>query len=244
MSPGESMPIIGDLLDHLGPDRPVQDVLIGAHWTAVQSEHLGLASALREPCPDHPASPVKEAGRLREQTARQLCRLARSSSTLEASLGLAAINSLLPGVAGDEINAEQLIVQKGSGKRVAIIGHFPFVSRIRDQVKDLWVLERRPRPGDLSEEEADRILPRADVVAISATTLINHTLDGILKRCRRNGYRIMLGATTPFSHLLFDHGLHALCGVQVEDAPLVLRLIQEGATFRQIRGLRRICIQR
>ena len=238
------MPVIEDLLAGLGPDRPVRTVLIGAHWTAVESRHLGLASALREPCPDHPASPVEDAGGLTDWSALELCRLARSTSTLEASLGLAAVNSLLDPVAGEEINAEELIVRRGAGRGVAVIGHFPFVARIREQVRDLWVLERRPRPGDLSAEQADDILPRADVVAVSATTLINHTLGGILDRCRPDSFRIMLGATTPLSKVLFEHGFQALCGVQVDDPAQVLRFVGQGAIFRQIRGLRRICIQR
>jgi len=238
------MPVIEDLLAGLGPDRPVRQALIGAHWTAVESRSLGLASALREPCPDHPADPVKDAGALAEHSALEICRLARSQSTLEASLGLAAVNSLLDPMAGEEINAEQLIVEKGTGRGVAVIGHFPFISRLREQVRDLWVLEKRPRPGDLSAEQADDILPRADVVAISATTLINHTLDAILSRCRPDSFRIMLGATTPLSDVLFDHGFQALCGVQVDDAARVLRFVAQGATFRQIRGLRRICIRR
>jgi len=170
--------------------------------------------------------------------------LAHSNSTLEASLGLAAVNSLLDPVAGEQINAEELIVRRGAGRGVAVIGHFPFVSRIREQVGELWVLEKRPRPGDLSAEQADDILPRADVIAISATTLINHTLEGILKRCRLDSFRIMLGATTPLSEVLFEHGFQALCGVQVDDADRVVRFVGQGATFRQIKGLRRICIQR
>jgi uncharacterized protein (DUF4213/DUF364 family) len=238
------MPIVDDLIAGLKSDGPVQEVLVGAHWTAVQTKHLGLASTLRDPCPDHPANPVKDAGRLKEQTALQLCRLAGSASPLEATIGMAAINSMLDRVDGEELNAEQLITARGADKNIAVIGHFPFVSRIRDQVRALWVLENRPQPGDLSASAAGDVLPQADVVAISATTLINHTLDGILENCRRDSYRIMLGATTPLSPVLFDYGFHALCGVQVEDPQIVLRCAQEGATFRQMKGVRLVCIQR
>jgi uncharacterized protein (DUF4213/DUF364 family) len=162
---------------------------------------------------------------------------------MEASIGLATINSMLPEVQGEELNAEQLIVEKGAGKRIAVIGHFPFVSRIKDQAEALWVLEKRLRPGDLPESAADRMLPQVDVVAISATTLINHSLSGILQKCRKDSFRIMLGATTPLSPVLFDYGLNALCGIQVTDAPTVLRYIQQGAIFRQIEGVKLVCIR-
>ncbi|KPL18810.1 MAG: hypothetical protein AMJ92_06165 [candidate division Zixibacteria bacterium SM23_81] len=234
---------IDDLIATLGPDHPVQEVRVGAYWIAVLSRHLGLASALRDECPGHPARPVEQAGHLTEKSALELCQLAHSDSLLETSIGLAAINSMLPEVQGEEVNAEQLIVEKGTGKGIAIIGHFPFVTRIKDQAEALWVLEKRLQPGDLPESAVGRILPLADVIAISATTLINHTLDGILKSCRKDSFRIMLGATTPLSPVLLDNGLDALCGVQIADPQMVLTHIQEGAIFRQVKGVRLVCIR-
>lgn len=235
---------IEDLIAGLKSDQPVQQVCVCAHWTAVWTRHLGLASTMQNACPGHSARPVGDAGHLTDKTAFELCQLANSNSLLEASVGLAAINSMLPEVQGEELNAEQLIVEKGAGKGIAVIGHFPFVSRIKDQAEALWVMEKRLQPGDLPESVADRILPQADVVAISATTLINRTLSGILQKCRKDSFRIMLGATTPLSPVLFDCGLDALCGVQVTDAPTVLRYIQEGAIFRQIDGVRLVCLRR
>jgi len=187
---------------------------------------------------------VGQAGHLTDKTALELCQLAHSDHLLEASIGLAAINSMLPAVQGDEVNAEQLLVERGVGKKIAVIGHFPFVARIKDLAATLWVMEKRLRAGDLPESEAGRVLPQADVVAISATTLINHTLPEILQMCREDSYRIMLGATTPLSPVLLDYGLDALCGVQVTDPQMVLRHIQEGAIFRQVRGVRLVCIHR
>jgi uncharacterized protein (DUF4213/DUF364 family) len=235
---------IDNLIATLDSDHPVKDIRVCAHWTAVWTRHLGLASTLRDECPGHPARPVAQAGHLTDKTALELCQLAHSDSPMEASIGLATINSMLPEVHGDEVNAERLILERGTEKKVVVIGHFPFVARLRDQVETLWVLEKRPRANDLPESEADRVLPQADVVAISATTLMNHTLLGILKRCREDSFRIMLGATTPLSPVLFNYGLNALCGVQVANPQLVLRYIQEGAIFRQVKGIRLVCMRR
>ena len=235
---------IDDLIATLGSDQSIREVRVCAHWTAVWTRHMGLASTLQDPCPGHSARPVGDAGHLTDKTALQLCQLAHSDSLLEASIGLAAINSMLPTVDGQELNAEQLIVEKGTGRGIAVIGHFPFVSRLKDQAKALWVMEKRLQPGDLPENAADQILPQADVVAISATALINHTLEGILQSCKKDSFRIMLGATTPLSPVLLDNGLDALCGVQVAEPEMVLRHIQEGAIFRQIKGLQLVCVRR
>jgi uncharacterized protein (DUF4213/DUF364 family) len=119
---------------------------------------------------------------------------------------------------------------------VAIVGSFPFVPRLRDKVGELWVLERHPSEGELLSDEASRVLPEADVVAITGTALINHTLDGLLALCREDSAVMVLGPSTPLSPVLFDYGVDVVSGTQVVDVDLVLKLISQGATFRQVKG--------
>jgi len=64
--------LIENLIAGLGVDRPVQQVLVGAYWTAVQTGYLDLVSTQRDPGPGHLAYPVEDAGRLRENTALPL----------------------------------------------------------------------------------------------------------------------------------------------------------------------------
>jgi uncharacterized protein (DUF4213/DUF364 family) len=177
-------------------------------------------------------------GTLHQQTALELAQLARSESLLEASIGVAAINSLLdvPEERCVELNAEDWLTERGRGRRVAIVGSFPFVSRLRDKVGTLWVLERRPSEGELLAEEASEVIPRADVVAITGTALINRTLDDLLAMCREDSSVMVLGPSTPLSPVLFDYGVDVVSGTQVVDTDLVLTLISQGATFRQVKG--------
>jgi uncharacterized protein (DUF4213/DUF364 family) len=232
--------IIDDLLDTLGGDAPVREVRIGAFWTAVVLEdgRCGLASALRDNDHHHHAqNPVREAGHLHERSARELAELARSDSLLEASIGLAAINALLD-VAEDacvELNAEQVILEQGTGKDVVVVGHFPFIPRVREAARQLWVLEKRPGEGDLPAEAAPKVIPEADVVAITGTTLINQTFEEVVRLCRREAFVLVLGPTTPLSPVLFDHGADVVSGTLVTDPEKVLRYISQGASFRQIK---------
>ena len=82
------------------------------------------------------------------------------------------------------------------------------------------------------------MLEKSDVVAISATTLINHTLEGLLSYCKKNAFKVMLGPTTPMSDVMFDYGIDVISGAKVIDTKMVLRCIGEGATFRQVQGVR------
>lgn len=243
------MTTIEALLAELKVDAPVRQVLVGAFWTAVVLEgdppRCGLASTLRaESCGEGPS--VRQPGRLDEHSGRELAEWLRSPRILEASIGMAALNALLEvdESACIDLNAEDLIVQGGAGKRVAIVGHFPFVERLRQAARACWVLELRPRPGDLLADQVEEVLPQADVVALTGTSLLNHTFDGLIALCRPEAFVVVLGASAPLSPVLLERGVGAVSGTKVVDVPAVLRAVGEGATFRQIPGKRLLTMMR
>ncbi|MBM3123546.1 MAG: hypothetical protein FJZ87_00565, partial [Chloroflexi bacterium] len=88
------MEILTALLNSIKNDAPVRSVLIGLHWTVVCSRGCGMAATLA-PHESHGHARVREAGRLQRSSARELAEYALSGDTLEASIGVAAINSLL-----------------------------------------------------------------------------------------------------------------------------------------------------
>ena len=55
---------------------------------------------------------------------------------------------------------------------------------------------------------------------------------------------VVLGPTTPLSPVLFDYGADVVSGTRVVDPELALRSAGEGATFRQIRGIRLLTMER
>jgi uncharacterized protein (DUF4213/DUF364 family) len=136
-----------------------------------------------------------------------------------------------------------VIVERGAGRRVAIVGHFPFVERVRRVAAECWVLELHPRPGDLSAERAAEVLPQADVVALTGTSLINHTFDELIALCQpdagnRKAHVILLGGSAPLSSVLFGYGVDVIAGTRVVNVPVAVGAVSQGATFRQIPGKR------
>ncbi len=240
------MNILDDIISTIKEDAPVREIRTAAFWTAVVSRNCGLASTVRMECTRHASPQVRSAGGLPVESALELARLSQSKLYLEASIGLAAINSLLD---VDEsrcadINAREVILEKGRGRKIAVIGHFPFVGKLKEAASEFWVIEKDPKPGDLAEEDSAHILPQADVVAISGTTLINHTFDDVISHCRKDSFKVMLGPTTPLSPVLLDYGLDVICGSRVSDVALALKCISEGANFRQVRGVRLLCMSK
>lgn len=240
------MKILDDLISQLNMDAAVQDIRQGVFHTAVLSRYCGLAATLPKDALRQTPPMVKEPGSLLQKSVQELVRLAYSPSILEAAMGMAAINSLLD-VDADacrELNAAELIMEKGEGKQVAIVGHFPFIPRVRETAAQLWVIEKNPRGDDLEEDAAESVIPQADVVAITGTALTNHTLDRLVGLCSPAAFVVLLGDTAPLSPVLFDYGVDAVSGTRVVDPGLVLRCVSEGANFRQIRGTRRLTLMR
>ncbi len=227
----------------------VLDVRAGMFWTAVRTTAgTGLASSLRNEPHRHGSLPVRWAGTLAGRPAADLVGLLGSESAAESVVALATINAVLgPAWAGrSSRNALEVIRERGRNRRVAVLGHFPFVDSLAGSCRELLVFERGLglREGDLPIERIPDLLPEADVVAITATTLLNGTLGEVLGHVSRDAFTVMLGPSTPLAPLLFEEGFDLLCGTVVEDEEAVLRVAGEGGVTRQIAAVRRVCLER
>jgi uncharacterized protein len=238
--------VIGDLLNAVPADHEVSDLMVGAFFTVVVSRGCGLASTMRGTCCGHDGPPVRQAGGLLPSNGLALAQLARSESEMEAAIGMAALNSLLEvdGNRLSDVNASDVLFERANGRRVALIGDFPFGPELGRRAKEMWTLDRREPGPEGALEQLTARLPEADVCAISGTTLINHSLPEILGLLRPDCFKLMLGPTTPLSPVLFDHGLDVLSGVVVTDAAKVLACVSQGAGFRQIEGRRLVSMIR
>ncbi len=224
------------------PPVPVRRVLTGCFNTIVQSSGFGLASTLKPPLWQHEGVPG--AGTLTTRNARELAEFARLDSTLAASVGIAAINSTRneEGLPLKELNARELLVEKGKGGVLGMIGHFPFVERVREQFSDILIFELDPQKGDLPAEKIKKRLKEADVVAITATSLINHSFHDIIAACRKESYRVLLGPSTPVTPELFHFGIDAVSGSIVTDSDSFLPMLAEGTPFRKLAGISHVTL--
>lgn len=242
-----SYAILDDLIARL-PDKPVpvRSVYVGVHWTAVCSTACGLATTVTGGgCHNH-ESVVRSVGQLHKKSAQELAAYALSDNSIEASIGVAAINSLLTPNETKAVllNASEVLMKKGAGKNVALVGHFPFIPRLRKAVKNLWVIELHPTGDDYPAASAADLIPKADMVAITGSALINHTLDDLLGLCRSGVGVLILGPSTPLSPVLFEHGATIIAGARVADESTVLNAISQGAIFQQVTGVRLLSFTR
>jgi len=240
------MKILNEILAGLDYDAPVREIRMGPFQTGVFTRYCALASTPHQASPHHESFPVKEAGSLLEKSARELAFMAESENVFEAAVGMAAINSLLEVDESrfENLNAADILAREGEGKRIAIIGHFPFIGRLRRIASQVWVIEKNPRDDDFTEDDGARLIPQADVVGITGTAFTNHTIENILAACAPRAYVMVLGDTTPLMPLLFEYGIDCISGTRVVDPAAALRCASQGATFRQLKGIRLLAMEK
>ncbi|MDI9571076.1 MAG: DUF364 domain-containing protein [Pseudomonadota bacterium] len=231
------MEVLKRIMENIEDDAPVEHVRRGLHWTAVVSRRVGLASTMAQDLMCSHGHGEGREGSFTEMSALALARHCLDGNTGLASLGLAAINSLIEIDANRyaDVDGLQMASDVGKGKNISIIGHFPRLDALAKEAGNLWIIEKRPRPGDYPEEDGSVYLPQSDIVIISSTTLLNNTLPGILGLCRPDSVKMLLGPTTPLSEIFFDYGIDVLAGSVVTQKEVVLRSVGEGASFMQIK---------
>jgi len=234
------MDILKSLLATL-PIKPisVHQVIIGVHWTLVSSKYCGLGSTMvGQAQPGH--AQVRDVGHLHEKSAQELASWVLSDNLLEASIGIAALNSLLElnEETATQENAVEIITRESQGKNLTIVGHFPFIDRIKPIAKNCWVIEKKPFGDDFPEEAANEYIPQSDVIAITGTAFINHTIEGLLKLCPPKSIIMVLGPSTPLSSVLYKYGISYVSGARIIDEGAAINTIQQGASFPQVKGVR------
>lgn len=131
----------------------------------------------------------------------EFIKLFDSSDVLLNALGTSAINACVNDgnyESGDVMEAVSLSEDDVMG----MIGYFdPMVMKIKKQVKALYIFEKEKTLTTwpqkvLSPDEIPQMLPKCNVLLISATTVMNKTFDDILKYANTKRI-ILLGPSTP-----------------------------------------------
>jgi len=228
----KEMNLINDLISAVGKsEAPVKDVRVGVSWTAVLGKHCGLSKTYGVPVAH--GNYTRDMGRLTEKTTLELAEYAKSWNLIEASIGVAAINSMVEPKGETGINALDIIIERGRNKKITMVGTFPLIPEIRSVAKELWVLELdpyriNPKDGILIETSAEYIIPESDMVVITGSTLINKSMERLLELSRLGkAYTIILGPSTTMCEVLFDYGANMLAGVEVADPDAILKKISQ-----------------
>jgi len=231
-----------------------KEVRIGVFYTGVvlSTGHAGMSYTPVQEIPEAVCCPrshakMPQAGHLLNFSVYDLMEYALDDNVLKAAVGIATINALSAILLEDDHcpykpsafgNALDLIQMTGEDT-VVMVGAFPpFIKRIQEITKKLFVIEKNPRTvgkGENIEIEPEarlqELIPQGNILIITGVTLVNHTLEPILKLARNARDVVIVGPTASvYPEPLFKRGVTVLGGVRVTDAAKMIHLIGEAGS--------------
>jgi hypothetical protein len=230
---GEIARRLHDIVFHKGEDLTVEEVHVGLGYVGVRLDNdgMGLAALLLHEVPPG-CSVIPEAGKLVGEKATSLLnKLIEGRNPLDKALGLATANAALHPTSIKDERDSISIMRLTPDDHVAMVGLFtPMVPKIEATGVTLSVIERNPaRMAILDRKETGRILKECTVAIITATTLLNDTLEEILNSLGTPRHVAILGPSTPLCPEIFQGTqVSHLGGSVVRDARKVMQIVSEG----------------
>lgn len=250
-------------------DLCIARAVLGIFFTGVQLDN-GVGGLCATPiksvpeavcCPSSAlAMPVP--GRIAGRSAAEVLQDLYRPQDLRRALAIATLNALAetlwlrdgppPGarvVPGDAFDA--LAIEPG--QRVALVGAFPpYLRALRRSGQPFHVLELDPatlKPEELPfyvpAERAPEIVGAADVLITTGTTLVDGTLDDLLRHLRPGAQAAVVGPTATLRAAPFARrGATVVGGTRVHAAAELLDLLAEGGSGYHFFGksVERVCL--
>lgn len=249
--------ILADDLERLSVERAA----VGLFFTGVKL-NSGAAGACATPVrsiPDAVCCPssvmaMPFPGKLRGRPARALLKETGAASGIRRAIGIAAMNALAE-MCWARRASNDVVLRAGvdaydaaairPAEHVVVVGAFvPFLKALKTAGQPFTVLELDPatlKPDELRHyrpaREARDVLPSADVVLITGTTLVNGTLDRLLDLCQPSARVVVVGPTVSLLPDAFlRRGVDVLGGIRVTAPDAFLDLLAEGGSGHHFFG--------
>ena len=240
---------IVEALSNSAKDFTVERICIGLTYTAIQlsNGNTGVAYTFLENLPRGNLCLPGDAF-LTGKRADELLKMLTSPVQLERALGLATANALAGKFAADFTGGDSRSnIDLRKSDTVGMIGHFaPLIDDIRSMIGELLIFEVEDKltEGFLPAEEAHVRLPECQIAIITATSIVNDTLDDLLSSCENCREVVLLGPSTPMIREAFiDTPITKLSGVIVQDSELIFRVVGEGGGMRKFKkGVKKVNI--
>jgi uncharacterized protein len=243
--------ILGSELDEIEIER----VVVGLFFTGVKLSNTAagtsatpIKSIPEAVCCPSSAMAMPFPGKMRGRRAVEVADQAFSEHGIRRAVGIATVNALAdccwkrrpyPGVEMyhdvDAFDATEI----RTGDRVVVVGAFvPFLKELKRRGHAFLVLEQNPETLKADElpffrpaEQAAQILPQADVVLITGSTLVNNTLEQLLALIRPDARVTVVGPTVGMLPDAFlARGADVLGCVRIVEPDDFLDLLAEGGS--------------
>lgn len=222
----------------------ITDVRIGLGYTIVELDEklCGLSYSFTKELNNPTCTALEDAGNLTGKKAEYLIKKIFSYDLLDSALAIACSNAILnnPGIS-DNYDILNLIDKNSS---VVMVGYFaPLIPIIKKKTKKFTVCERDSRRNSQPDYAEYFELKKCDIAIISATTLINKTIDNLLDITKAKVVAI-LGPSCIMDREIFENtkATH-LCGSFVTDKEKAKEIISQGGGTQKLKvATRKGCV--
>lgn len=213
-------------------DIAIDEVLVGLNWTMIRAgEMTGIARA-----PDRGAEGARTVRAGMPLSGQPLCALAGwlcSLDPLRRSIGLACVNAFWNRADGAAATAMGdapwgFARYAPPGEGLVIVGAF---RRASERLPSARIVEREPRGNDIPASAAPQALATAQAVAITAQTLMNGSLEPLLRHADLCPQVMLVGPSAPVTPVLGGHGITESCGLAITDTQATANFIKETGTM-------------
>lgn len=229
--------IINELTDYaasVADNRKIKDVRAGLGYTAVMLDDFscGLAYTFRNELGSH-CGTVSEAGSIIGRAVSEVIPWLSSTNLLKASMGLATINAVLNHSLDrwEEGNITTAL-DVAPTDTFGMVGFFrPILNVVKKKTDSIYIFEQytEKESGLYSEADIPTYLPKCDVIVVTATAIINHTIDEVLPHCTGAREVCLVGPSCPMCPEVFEnHVVTILAGDVVTSPEDALRIVSQG----------------
>lgn len=233
----------------------IERVVIGLFFTGVKltSGHVGTCATPAKSIPEAVCCPSSALampfpGKMRGRPALDLVKETSSDHPIRRAVGIAALNALaaqchalrpdprvIAEIGVDAFDAANI----RDGELTVVVGAFvPFLRELRRRGQSYLVLERDPSTLKQEEmacyrpaSEMRNVVPQADVLLVTGTTLINDTLEDILAAAAPHCRKVVVGPTVGLVPDAFlRRGCSILGGTLVTEPDEFLDILAEGGS--------------
>ena len=226
------------MLDYGNKNTQIKELIIGLTWTLCLTDGAGLCMS-----PGIVTRTLPFSGTLVNKSISDLAPWLNSWNPFQATIGLAAINSIInsdsnlpdtgtllsPDSSANLAVFEHFLPQIRN-KNVCIIGRYPGLDKYKDEMQ-MNVLELQPKKGDFPAPASEYLLPKADWVFLTATSIVNKTFPRLVE-LSQNAQLVLMGPTLPWLTELAEMGINYLAGVQVSNLSALRQTVAEGGGVR------------
>ena len=233
----------------------IDDLVIGIFFTGVKlsTGHAGVAFTPAGEIPEAVCCPttaarMPQAGKIDGQPVSALIGYSLEANVLKSAIGVAILNALSqpifdsPGREGYEMvkgtdGFDLLEIQPQ--ETVSMIGAFgPYIRRLKMMGNPFFIIEKNPRalrPEEMkyfrSESQMKAALKESDVVIMTGTAIVNHTIDSLLSSVPKGNRIGIIGPTASMlPDAFFKRGVRVMAGIRILAPDSMIKILKQGGS--------------